>query len=116
MNVAVDEGAAVAAVREALARVVDPCSIATGVPITVEEMGLLERVTADADGAVLVELRLTSPFCFQAVNIVERIDEVTADLEGVSSVRVEIDPAAEWMPDMMTAGPRDRLRQVRPLA
>jgi metal-sulfur cluster biosynthetic enzyme len=101
-------------VRQALRGVVDPCSIATGAPITIEEMGLVQRIETNAAGEVLVELCLTSPFCFQAVNIVERIREVVGGI-GVTNVQVRIDYAAEWLPNMMSEKARARLRQVRPV-
>lgn len=98
----------------ALDRVVDPCSIATGVPITLRDMGLLQSVTCD-DGHAHVVLRLTAPICLQASNIIARVEEVLGELEGVSSVTCEIDPYAEWMPDMMAPAAQARLRAARPL-
>jgi metal-sulfur cluster biosynthetic enzyme len=98
-------------VRAALDRVVDPCSIATGVPISLPDMGLVKDVRAEGD-EVVVQLRLTSPFCFQIGLILERIEELTC---GVGTVRVEVDHGDEWLPDMMAAHARRRLRAVRPL-
>ena len=101
-----------AAVEAALARVVDPCSIATGVPISLPEMGLVERI--DIDGAVVsVTLRLTSPVCLQAANIVGAVEERIGSIEGVASVSCEIDPAGDWLPTMMSAGAREELRRRR---
>ncbi len=103
------------AVRHALRRVIDPCSIATGVPIPIEDMGLVKEIR-ESDGEVVVELRVTSPFCMQIGNMRSRIDEVTRDLPGVESVAVEVDDGNEWLPDMMRPAVRQRLRQVRPLS
>lgn len=102
------------AVAAALDRVVDPCSIATGVPITVRDMGLVERIT-DTDGDVTVHLRVTSPFCMQIANLRERIAEVTDGLVGVRSVTVAVDDGTAWLPQMMSPNARSRLRRVRPL-
>lgn len=104
----------VAAVRDALRRVVDPCSIATGVPIAIEDMGLVKGIrVSGAD--VVVELRVTSPFCMQIGNLRSRIDEVTRGLHGVACVSVEVDDGNDWLPSMMRADVQSRLRRVRPL-
>jgi metal-sulfur cluster biosynthetic enzyme len=100
-------------VHAALGRVVDPCSIATGVPINLADMGLVSMVEID-EGAVYVQLRLTSPVCLQAGNIVAAVEERVAELDWVCDVRCDIDHAAEWMPEMMSEGARGELRRRRP--
>jgi len=103
-----------AAVRDALRRVVDPCSIATGVPIPIEDMGLVREIRVEGRD-VTVDLRTTSPFCMQIGNIRGRIAEVTRDLPSVGTVTVEVDDGNEWLPDMMAGEVRARLRRARPL-
>jgi metal-sulfur cluster biosynthetic enzyme len=105
----------VANVTAALGRVVDPCSIATGVPVTLPDMGLVKDVRLDQQGTVVVELRLTSPFCFQIGLMLQRIQEVTSGLQGVATVHVEVDHGDEWLPEMMAPAARRRLRRIRPL-
>ena len=95
-----------------MARVVDPCSIATGVPISLPEMGLVERIEIDG-GVVCVTLRLTSPVCLQAANIVGAVKERVGSIEGVAGVNCEVDPAGDWLPTMMSARARDELRRRR---
>ena len=99
----------------ALEQVVDPCSIATGAPITIREMGLVKMVRT-TDGSVFVALRLTSPFCLQVGNIVERVEQVIGSVRGVKGVQIEVDPRDEWMPGLMSSAARDRLRRLRPVA
>ena len=101
--------------RAALRTVVDPCSIATGVPINLIEMGLLKNVEISG-GEVEVRLRLTSPMCWQAGQIVEAVEEAVGRVAGVERVVCSLDPAPwEWTPDLMSASARARLRRVRPL-
>lgn len=102
------------AVRSALGNVVDPCSIATGVPITLEEMGLVQEIEVDG-GDVRVVLRLTSPVCWQATNIVAAVEAAVGELPKVDSVTCAVDHGAQWMPEMMDAGARARLRKLRPV-
>jgi metal-sulfur cluster biosynthetic enzyme len=103
------------AVRNALELIVDPCSIATGVPISLVEMGLVKEITS-ADGDVTIVLRLTSPICWQGANILSGVEKAVGTLPGVRSVKCILDPAGEWMPDMMSPGARARLRKLRPIA
>lgn len=103
-----------AAVYDALERVVDPCSIATGVPLSLREMGMIKDVEIE-DGAVHVLLRLTSPICWQAGLILERVREVVDVLPGVRSVTCTMDAGTEWLPDMMLPDARARLRRMRPV-
>jgi metal-sulfur cluster biosynthetic enzyme len=102
-----------AAIHKALSEVVDPCSIATGVPINLADMGLVQEVVDDA-GAVRVTLRLTSPICWQAGNIIEKVEERVAAVSGVKSVACIVDPYAEWVPEMINPIARAKLRALRP--
>jgi metal-sulfur cluster biosynthetic enzyme len=100
------------AVEAALERVVDPCSIATGVPISLPEMGLVQRIEI-RDGAVTVTLRLTSPICLQSMNIVAAVQERLLEVDGVVEAGCEVDPAGEWLPTMMSERARADLRRRR---
>ncbi len=101
-------------VRAALRTVADPCAVATGVPVDIVGMGLVQEVRVDA-GAVTVELRLTSPFCMQIALITGQARTAVGRLPGVVDVRVEVDHAAEWMPEDMAPEAQAALRRVRPL-
>ena len=100
--------------REALRRVVDPCSIATGVPVDLLDMGLVKDLRLDG-GTAYVELLVTSPLCTLICLIVNRVREVLAEVDGVGSVEVIVDARAEWWPGTMAAAARQRLRVVRSL-
>jgi metal-sulfur cluster biosynthetic enzyme len=106
-------GAAEQKVRAALDRVVDPCSIATGVPITLADMGLIAGVEVDA-GEAVVHLRVTSPFCMHIGNMQERIVAVVGEVDGIREARVEVDDGMEWLPTMIAPHVTRRLREVRP--
>ena len=101
-------------VRRALRDVADPCAIATGVPVDVVAMGLVQDIRIDGDD-VVVGLRVTSPFCLQIGLITEQARAAVGRLPGVGDVRVEADPAVEWLPEDMEPAARDALRRVRPL-
>jgi|GEM_PF-2596543 len=97
---------------EALRKVVDPCSIATGVPINIVDMGLVTDVSLD-DGHATVTLILTSPVCMQVSNICEQIDLKLTALPTVDSTEVVVDRSDIWDPGMMDEGARSLLRGLR---
>lgn len=100
-------------VHNALRNVVDPCSIATGVPIDIVDMGIVRDVHVSAD-CILVVLRLTNPFCFQAALICEAILNSLGQVTG-KRIEVEVDPTDDWSPEMIAPSARARLRSLRPL-
>ena len=100
-------------VRAALRSVVDPCSIATGVPMDVVDMGLVREIVMKP-GSVTIRLRLTNPFCLQAELICQRIRDSVGVATGLR-VEVEVDPTDDWWPEMMAPEARARLRTIRPL-
>jgi len=103
-----------AEVRRGLARIVDPCSIATGVPISLADMGMVKGVLVE-DRDVTVTLILTSPICWQAANIIEAVETRVGSIPGVASVRCTVDHNADWLPALMDPGAQRRLRTIRPL-
>lgn len=101
------------AVVQAVASVVDPCSIATGRPVSLVEMGLLLSVDV-SERTALVTLALTSPVCLQAINIVAAVESALLELDGVEEARCRIEPTAEWDPAMMDPEASRALRRLRP--
>jgi metal-sulfur cluster biosynthetic enzyme len=99
-------------VLEALRAVHDPCSVATGVPIDIVDMGLVASITRD-HGTVEVGLCLTSPACWQAIGMAAAIESAVLRLGDVTEVRCALDMSQHWMPDRMDARARARLREVR---
>ena len=68
-------------VHTALEGIVDPCSAATGVPLSILDMGLLSGVEIRGD-QVLVDLRLTSPLCHQAPYFIMEVEQRIGALAG----------------------------------
>jgi metal-sulfur cluster biosynthetic enzyme len=101
------------AVTTALGTVVDPCSIATGVPINLIDMGMIQDIRIVGE-RVCITLRLTSPLCLQVGDIVREVERRVGEVAGVSIVECDIDPAGEWLPTMMDARAQARLRRLRP--
>ena len=100
---------------DSLCSIADPCSIATGRPINLVDMGLVERVDVDSKGAVTVVLWPTSPVCLQLVLIREAVEKEIGGIQGVTAVRCEVDYASEWTPSRVVNEAFVELRQIRPV-
>lgn len=86
------------AVRTALGRVIDP---ELRRPIT--ELGMVENVTVDDGGAVVVQVLLTIAGCPLRDTITRDVETVVGELPGVSSVSVHL--------GVMTQAQRDALKE-----
>ena len=75
--------------------IVHPCSAATGMPLSIVDMGLVRHVEIDGD-EVRVELRLTSPLCHQVPYFLMEIERLVGALDGVHSVTCDYDLGREW--------------------
>lgn len=74
------------AIRTALTRVEDP---EIHKPIT--ELGMLKSVTVGQDGVIHVGVYLTVQGCPMRETITQRVTDAVSEVEGVSSVEVELD-------------------------
>lgn len=90
----------------------DPCSLATGVPLGIGEMGLIQSV-ACTEGQVTVRLHITSPMCMMAAYFMREIEQRLTGQEGVASVHVEFDKELQWTPADIQPEARERLAAKR---
>jgi metal-sulfur cluster biosynthetic enzyme len=101
--------------REVLRRldqIQDPCSVAGGTPMGLNEMGLVRSVDVSVDGDVRIDLRLTSPFCHMIGFMKKSAIEKCSRIDGVHQVDVEGDAGLDWHPSMISAD-AERRRQAR---
>jgi metal-sulfur cluster biosynthetic enzyme len=99
--------------REVLRRldqIQDPCSVAGGTPMGLDEMGLVKSVDVSADGDVEIDLRLTSPFCHMIGFMKKTAIEKASSIEGVRAVEVNGDTGLEWTPSMIAPAAEKRRR------
>jgi metal-sulfur cluster biosynthetic enzyme len=94
--------------------VVDPCSVATNVPLSIVEMGMIVHVDVSS-GNVVVRLRMTSPLCHALPYFQMEIERVLADVPGIGEVRCTFDDGASWQPENMAAEARRKLAERREL-
>lgn len=98
------------AVTSALNMVPDPCSAASGAPIGLADMGLIESWYLDDGGCLTVQMGVTSPCCTLAGNIANAATEVLQKLPGVQSVDITFDGGRFWSPEMMSPEARGKLK------
>jgi ATP-binding protein involved in chromosome partitioning len=75
-----------AAIRAALAKVIDP---ELRRPIT--ELGMVKSIDLAPDGGVHIGIYLTTAACPKKTEITERVTEAVADVAGTGAVRVSLD-------------------------
>jgi metal-sulfur cluster biosynthetic enzyme len=105
-----------AAVMACLERIVDPCSVATGVPAGLVSMGLVGPVAVDdgPEGAkVRVTLYITEPGCLMGSLFELTARRALAEVPGVAEIEVAVDYTHVWGPEQMAPAYREHLTQVR---
>ena len=80
------------------------------IPVNVVDLGLVYEVTVDDDGAVAIEMTLTSMGCPVQDMIQADAELAVMRVEGVSKVDVEFVWSPPWSLDKMTT---DGKRQMR---
>jgi metal-sulfur cluster biosynthetic enzyme len=95
-----------------LREVIDPCSAATQVPLSIVEMGMVESVVWESGNAVIA-LRMTSPLCHALPYFQMEIERVLAGFPGIVGVECTFDHGGNWQPDNMTVGAQQKLADQR---
>jgi metal-sulfur cluster biosynthetic enzyme len=83
-------------IRKALRGVKDP-----ELNLNIVDIGLVYDIAIDEAGHVHVKMTLTSPGCPAGPEIVSDVKRTVEDLEGVTSVEVEIVWEPYWTPERM---------------
>lgn len=98
------------AVRRVLDEIHDPCSVAAGVPMGLDEMGIVKAVEVSADGRVGVTFRLTSPFCEMVAFMRQETIAKVSRMPGVRAVEVDHDSGLDWDHDRIAPAAQARRR------
>jgi len=92
--------------------VIDPCSAATNVPLSIVDMGMVEKVEV-ASGNVIIALRMTSPLCHALPYFEMEIERVLGGVPGIDGVKCTFDDGDNWQPENLTARAQQRLADRR---
>jgi metal-sulfur cluster biosynthetic enzyme len=95
-----------------LHEIIDPCSAATKVPLSIVEMGMVENVELTS-GNVVVALRMTSPLCHALPYFQIEIERVLGSIPGIVGIKCTFDHGGNWQPDNMTVGAQRKLADRR---
>jgi metal-sulfur cluster biosynthetic enzyme len=99
-------------VMSRLHEITDPCSAATNVPLSIVEMGMVEKVECAA-GNVAITLRMTSPLCHALPYFQMEIERLLAGIPGIDTVTCTFDHGDHWQPDNMSVGAQRKLADRR---
>ena len=94
-------------VVEALKTVYDP-----EIPVNIYELGLIYRVSIDDAGATNIRMTLTTPMCPAAEELPPEVETKARDVEGVTSVQLDLVWDPPWSPEMMSEAARLDLGMV----
>ncbi len=96
------EPALIARIEARLERVTEPCSIAFGMPISIVEMGLIERIDV-CESHAKITLCLTDAACVHFAGMQQFIRDELLELPEISTVEVSQTLDQLWTPDRRRA-------------
>jgi FeS assembly SUF system protein len=76
------------------------------IPINIYELGLIYQIRVKSDGAVTVNMTLTSPNCPAAQSLPAEVKEKVRQINGVTAVDINIVWDPPWSPSMMSEAAR----------
>lgn len=107
-----EESELVADIWNALAEVTDPCHALSGHPLSILDLGLVNRVTPIA-GEIEIGITLTEVSCTFGYRIIEEIERVGADFPEFRRFHVVIEPHPLWTPDRLSDRARAHYLETR---
>ena len=90
-------GPSEARIVEQLKTVFDP-----EIPVDIYELGLVYKVSLDAEGAATIRMTLTSPMCPAAEELPPEVESKARSVEGVTAVKLDLVWDPPWSPAMMS--------------
>jgi FeS assembly SUF system protein len=94
-------------IMQAMRTVQDP-----ELPINLVDLGLIYALTIDAQGAVAVEMTLTTPNCPVAESMPSAVSNAVKTVDGVGPVDVRLVWEPAWSRDMMSNDARLQLEMM----
>jgi metal-sulfur cluster biosynthetic enzyme len=88
----------------------DPCHELAGYPLTIADLGIVNRVELDG-GYVEIGITYTELGCSFAPRILQRLEQELSAVPGVTSMDVVYEPFPPWTPDRMSPRAQELYRQ-----
>jgi FeS assembly SUF system protein len=76
------------------------------IPVDIYELGLIYKVSVDAQGAANIRMTLTSPMCPVAETLPPEVEAKARTVAGVSDVKLDLVWDPPWSPSMMSEAAR----------
>ena len=72
------------------------------IPVNIYDLGLIYSLDIDKRNNVAIKMTLTTPNCPVAGSMPESVGKAVSEIEGISSIRVELVWGPQWTKDMMS--------------
>ncbi len=72
------------------------------IPVNIYELGLIYRIDASPEGAVEIDMTLTSPACPVAGTLPPEVETKVGAVDGVTSAKVDVVWEPAWTPEKMS--------------
>ena len=79
------------------------------IPVNIYELGLVYEVKVSAEGAVTVQMTLTSPHCPAVQSLPAEIESKVRAVDGVTDVKIDLVWDPPWDPSKMSEAARLQL-------
>ena len=72
------------------------------IPVNIYDLGLIYNLDIDKKNNIMIKMTLTTPNCPVAGSMPESVGKAVSEIEGISSIKVELVWEPKWTKDMMT--------------
>ena len=72
------------------------------IPVNIYDFGLIYNLDIDKKNNIMIKMTLTTPNCPVAGSMPESVGKAVSEIEGISSIKVELVWEPKWTKDMMT--------------
>ena len=72
------------------------------IPVNIYDLGLIYNLDIDRKNNITIKMTLTTPNCPVAGTMPESVGKAVSEIEGISSIKVELIWEPKWSKDMMT--------------
>ena len=72
------------------------------IPVNIYDLGLIYNLDIDKKNNIMIKMTLTTPNCPVAGSMPASVGKAVSEIEGISSIKVELVWEPKWTKDMMT--------------
>ena len=72
------------------------------IPVNIYDLGLIYNLDIDKKNNIMIKMTLTTPNCPVAGSMPESVGKAVSEIEGISSIKVELVWEPKWSKDMMS--------------